>query len=520
MGLCTGTLLSTAHVDRNFVLTSDHCFSSLRAPDDFQNWVMVFNYQAPCNTTTRNPNISETLQGVRLVYYNSRANLLLLEISDIPFSYQPVYMGFDSTLNFVPTAAVTIQQPNGNIKRISYANGSITDRFAAPIFPTGDVAPTQKTHLKVAWSKGATMTGSSGAPLIDAASGRTVAVLTGGFATCNAAQGAADFFGRLSSEAWSDGLADVLSPSARNLPLIAKLVAAEDVTNAGAIAMALPPRQADRNYTSDTHEAALLPEPTIGALPPVVVVFAGDREQAASFGIWLHEPPAAGETITIRLTLLPLPGNMAAAGSDAATLSVPALSFSSANWANRKVVTVKRTDMQQLPPSGLLRFDVQLNASSDASADYNKTSSVRAIFLGGARGSSGFAGRVPGAAGVAVPSLPFFASSPLASPSGLAVLRLRPAQTLAASLLVCMAPGALRTSLVAHYASGILVGALAADPAASDENCLEIRGEVFAGGAPHALIVSDSAYLGAPLPAALAPALNVGGYPGAGQAGP
>ena len=43
------------------------------------------------------------------------------------------------------------------------------------------------------------MTGSSGAPLIDAASRRAVAVLTGGFATCNPSQGAADFYGRLSS---------------------------------------------------------------------------------------------------------------------------------------------------------------------------------------------------------------------------------------------------------------------------------------------------------------------------------
>ena len=43
------------------------------------------------------------------------------------------------------------------------------------------------------------MTGSSGAPLIDASSRRAVAVLTGGFATCSAARGAADFFGRLSS---------------------------------------------------------------------------------------------------------------------------------------------------------------------------------------------------------------------------------------------------------------------------------------------------------------------------------
>ena len=32
-------------------------------------------------------------QGVRLVYYNSRANLLLLEVGNIPHSYQPAYLG-------------------------------------------------------------------------------------------------------------------------------------------------------------------------------------------------------------------------------------------------------------------------------------------------------------------------------------------------------------------------------------------------------------------------------------------
>lgn len=49
----------------------------------------------------------------------------------------------------------------------------------------------------------------------------------------------------------------------------------------------------------------------------------------------------------------------------------------------------------------------------------------------------------------------------LASPSGLAVLRMRPAQTQTANLMVCMARGALQTSLVAHYASGVLVGCAA-----------------------------------------------------------
>ena len=65
----------------------------------------------------------------------------------------------------------------------------------------------------------------------------------------------------------------------------------------------------------------------------------------------LEEPPDAGETITIRLVLVPLPGNSATAAATAggaAALSVPALSFNSGNWASRQVVTVGRTGAHML----------------------------------------------------------------------------------------------------------------------------------------------------------------------------
>lgn len=54
-----------------------------------------------------------------------------------------------------------------------------------------------------------------------------------------------------------------------------------------------------------------------------------------------------------------------------------------------------------------------MNASSDASAGYAAAARARALFLGGARGSSGFAERVPNSAGVDVPGLPFFAAAPV-----------------------------------------------------------------------------------------------------------
>ncbi len=44
-------------------------------------------------------------------------------------------------------------------------------------------------------------------------------------------------------QAWDQGLAEALSPLALNLPPLDSVVPAGDAANAGAIAMALPPRQ-------------------------------------------------------------------------------------------------------------------------------------------------------------------------------------------------------------------------------------------------------------------------------------
>ncbi len=64
------------------------------------------------------------LQGTKLLFYDSKSDVLLLDISEsIPDHFHTYKIGFDAAKE-VPARAVTIHHPAGNIKRISYANSS------------------------------------------------------------------------------------------------------------------------------------------------------------------------------------------------------------------------------------------------------------------------------------------------------------------------------------------------------------------------------------------------------------
>ena len=76
--------------------------------------------------------------------------------------------------------------------------GSISTNFAAAKFPPGEIQPSDTTHFEVIWGDGVTEGGSSGSPLIDAATNRVMGVLTGGFSSC-AQPKAPDYYGRLST---------------------------------------------------------------------------------------------------------------------------------------------------------------------------------------------------------------------------------------------------------------------------------------------------------------------------------
>ena len=66
------------------------------------------------------------VQGVKLVFYDSVADILLLEIPEtIPDRFNPYQLGYAASLSAVPKRAVGIHHPNGGLKRISYANARL-----------------------------------------------------------------------------------------------------------------------------------------------------------------------------------------------------------------------------------------------------------------------------------------------------------------------------------------------------------------------------------------------------------
>jgi len=81
---------------------------------------------------------------------------------------------------------------------VAARRGNISTNFTAAKFPPGEIQPSDTTHFEVTWGDGVTEGGSSGSPLIDAATNRVMGVLTGGFSSCDQPK-SPDYYGRLST---------------------------------------------------------------------------------------------------------------------------------------------------------------------------------------------------------------------------------------------------------------------------------------------------------------------------------
>lgn len=191
---CTGTLLNnTAQDGRPLLLTANHCIEG-RDPSKF---VFVFNYETEdCNSSKSKER--KSINGAKLLAKDSPSDFCLLEMNDKPTAeMNPFYAGWNANWE-VPTSALCIHHPSGDLKKIStvFGNIDVTDF---------DDNEDGVTHLRFSWTEGSTEGGSSGAALFNQ-NKLVVGQLEGGWADCNIPEGE-DYYGRL-AYSWTNKNAD------------------------------------------------------------------------------------------------------------------------------------------------------------------------------------------------------------------------------------------------------------------------------------------------------------------------
>ena len=188
-GFCSGSLINnTLNDGKPYVLTANHCFSNPA------NWIFRFNWQSPgCSNPVAEPSF-QSLSGAVLRSRASASDFCLVEITGglqggtVPAAYTPYFNGWDNSNN-IPTSAVGIHHPAGDIKKISLEND--------PLISTTFGASPANSHWGVTgWDEGVTEGGSSGSPLFDQ-NHRIIGQLHGGASACGAAA-LSDEYGKIS----------------------------------------------------------------------------------------------------------------------------------------------------------------------------------------------------------------------------------------------------------------------------------------------------------------------------------
>jgi V8-like Glu-specific endopeptidase len=207
-GFCSGALINNTRFDgKPYFLSADHCYSD---PASVVYW---FNWQSEtCENPSSAPSYN-SISGAEDVARNSESDFWLVELSTAPDeNFDPFYAGWNRTLASELNETVWgIHHPAGDIKKISWASGGVTE--SAYYAGTGS----GETHWRVgSWDDGTTTEGgSSGSPLFDS-NGRIIGQLHGGDAACGNTD--PDWYGRLGAS-WSGAgtsssrLSDWLDPN-------------------------------------------------------------------------------------------------------------------------------------------------------------------------------------------------------------------------------------------------------------------------------------------------------------------
>jgi len=183
--LCTGFLVNnTNQQNRALLVTAQHCIVT---EDDAVKSVFVFGYESPwCGGP--DGRVLHSISGSSVRSTNESIDLTLVELSSFPpYTYKPYLAGWDVT-GAIPQKTVTIHHPQGDVKKITLdQNQPVTSSF---------LQYTSNSFWKIlAWEKGTTEGGSSGAPLFDQ-NRRVVGFLSGGLAECG--RSVDDYFAKMS----------------------------------------------------------------------------------------------------------------------------------------------------------------------------------------------------------------------------------------------------------------------------------------------------------------------------------
>lgn len=171
--LCTGTLVNNTNQDgKPYVLTAAHCFKSY----DFNGagTIFIFNYEVPnCYTNIEGSREQSVAGGIMRAYSEQDSYLntdyALVEMSvPPPEAYRPYYCGWDASLTN-ERDVVTIHQPNGDVKKISFDSDPIALNTLSIRITTDSVYYYKSlAHWQVIrWDSGVTEGGSSGCALFN-----------------------------------------------------------------------------------------------------------------------------------------------------------------------------------------------------------------------------------------------------------------------------------------------------------------------------------------------------------------
>ncbi|MFA7360914.1 MAG: T9SS type A sorting domain-containing protein [Candidatus Kapaibacterium sp.] len=199
---CTGSMVNNTRFDATpFFLTANHCISG----QNVATWVFVFKYEAPtCPNPGGDGPLTFSINGSTLLANNSHSDFALLKLSTKPPPNYNVYYNGWSRSNVPSTGGIGIHHPDGDVKKISYAQQTYT-----PTSYNNPAIPGDSSHWHVFWTTmpgsgqiAITEGGSSGSPVYDH-NKRVIGQLHGGPSSCTATD-KSDYYGKF-DRSWNYG---------------------------------------------------------------------------------------------------------------------------------------------------------------------------------------------------------------------------------------------------------------------------------------------------------------------------